>query len=245
MAAKGRFGSLTAPCTTGSPVSTTTGDQDEDGSTRRAVYDARVNEDLQVVELLLEEEAGDRRGEELRDAGGRGVCAMGSAEGVIDVHVERGSELLGELLVILLLLGIEAHVLEEAVLAILITGDVGSSAFFINGISIFHTWKVEMRANEAKINLQVLDDCGSLLANAILGHHTGLANELGKAASAGSEGVLVLRPTLGTAKMRRNSNASTVVEEVLDGGNRGTDASVIGDFLALQGHVQVATDENL
>ena len=41
--------------------------------------------------------------------------------------------------------------------------------------------------SSAKTNLQVLDDGGSLLANAILGHHAGLANELGKAASAGGE----------------------------------------------------------
>ena len=87
---------------------------------------SRAKQDLQVVELLLEEEAGDGRGEELGDAGGRGVGTMGSAEGVIDVHVERGSELLGELLVVLLLLGIEAHVLEEAVLAVLSDVDQGT-----------------------------------------------------------------------------------------------------------------------
>jgi hypothetical protein len=97
----------------------------------------------------------------------------------------------------------------------------------------------------APTNLQVLDNSSSLLADAILGHHAGLADELGKAASAGCERVLVLRATLGTAKMRRNSNASTVVKEVLDGGDRGTDASVISDFLALQGDVEVAADKNL
>jgi hypothetical protein len=100
-------------------------------------------------------------------------------------------------------------------------------------------------SSEVKTNLQVLDDLGSLLADAVLSHHAGLANELRKAASTGSERVLVLRATLGTAEMRRNSNASAVVEEVLDGGNRGTDASVIGDCLAIQGHVEVAADENL
>ena len=74
---------------------------------------------LKVVELLLEEEAGDGRGEELGDAGGRGVGAVGGAEGVVDVEVERGGELLRKLLVVLLLLGVEADVLEQAVLAVL------------------------------------------------------------------------------------------------------------------------------
>ena len=74
---------------------------------------------LKVVELLLEEEAGDGRGEELGDASGRGVGAVGGAEGVVDVEVERGGELLRELLVVLLLLGVEADVLEQAVLAVL------------------------------------------------------------------------------------------------------------------------------
>jgi hypothetical protein len=39
---------------------------------------------------------------------------VGSAEGIVDVHVERGGELLGKLLVVLLLLSVEADILKEA-----------------------------------------------------------------------------------------------------------------------------------
>ena len=45
--------------------------------------------------------------------------------------------------------------------------------------------------------------------------------------------------------MRRDSDASAIVEEILDGGNRGADTGVIGDSLALQGNVEIASDENL
>lgn len=44
---------------------------------------------------------------------------MGSAEGVVDVQVEGSSELLGEFLVVLLLLGIEADILEQTVFTVL------------------------------------------------------------------------------------------------------------------------------
>ena len=50
--------------------------------------------------------------------------------------------------------------------------------------------------------------------------------ELGEAGSAGGEGKLVLGPVLGTAQMRGDGNARAVLEEVLDGGDRGADAWV-------------------
>ncbi len=54
----------------------------DDGSERAlGVADGTVK----VVELLLEEETGDGRLEELGDAGRGGVGAVGSAEGVVDV----------------------------------------------------------------------------------------------------------------------------------------------------------------
>jgi hypothetical protein len=49
---------------------------------------------LEVVELLLQEEARNRRREELGHTGGGGVSAVGSAEGIVNVHVEGGRELL-------------------------------------------------------------------------------------------------------------------------------------------------------
>ena len=95
--------------------------------------------------------------------------AVGGAEGVVDVHVSEPGQLLRELRVVLLLLGVEAHVLEEESLAV----------------------------------LQVIDSLGGLVANAVLGDLDFLAEELRETLGARAEGVLVLRATLGAAKMRR------------------------------------------
>ena len=105
------------------------------GDSKRYVYRWRRQEVCIVQDPLL---TSDRRREELGDAGGGGVSTVGSAEGIIDVHVERRSQLLGEglqrevlektitikciaevHLVVLLLLGVEAHVLKQEALAIL------------------------------------------------------------------------------------------------------------------------------
>lgn len=45
--------------------------------------------------------------------------------------------------------------------------------------------------------------------------------------------------------MRGDSNTGTLLEEVLDGGNRSTDTGVISYVLTLEGHVEVATDQHL
>ena len=45
--------------------------------------------------------------------------------------------------------------------------------------------------------------------------------------------------------MRGDSNTGALLEEVLDGGNRSSDTGVISDVLALEGHVEVATDQHL
>lgn len=74
---------------------------------------------LEVVELLLEEESGHRRRKELGHASSGRVSTMSSAESIVHVQVEGGSQLLGEVLVVLLLLGVEANVLEQAGLTIL------------------------------------------------------------------------------------------------------------------------------
>mmetsp|Transcript_46494 Transcript_46494/g.97282 ORF Transcript_46494/g.97282 Transcript_46494/m.97282 type:complete len:226 (-) Transcript_46494:15-692(-) len=136
---------------------------------------------------------------------------MGSAESVVDVHVERSSELLRERLVVLLLLRVETNILKEAALAI----------------------------------LQVIDDLRGLLADAILGNNAALAEELGKSSTARGKGILVLRTTLGASKMGRDGNTGTVVQKILDGRNRCTDAGVVSDLLAIKGHVEVAANEDL
>ena len=71
---------------------------------------------FESVDLALHEQAGVGR-QELGDADGRGVRAVGRAEGVVDVDVGVRGELRRELRVVGLLLGVEAQVLEQEHLA--------------------------------------------------------------------------------------------------------------------------------
>ena len=68
---------------------------------------------------------------------------------------------------------------------------------------------------------------------------------LGEASSARSKGVLVLEASLGPAQMGGDSNAGALLEKVLDGGDGGPDTGVVGDGLAIEGNVQITTDQNL
>ena len=72
---------------------------------------------VEVVELLLHAEAGDRRGEVLGHALGLAVRAVGRAEGVVDVDLGVGGERLGEVGLVLGLGLVEADVLEDEELA--------------------------------------------------------------------------------------------------------------------------------
>ena len=45
--------------------------------------------------------------------------------------------------------------------------------------------------------------------------------------------------------MRGNADASSILEQILDSGNRSADAGVVGDGLAIKRDVEVASDENL
>ena len=67
----------------------------------------------QVVQLLLQQEAGDGGLEVLGHALRGGVRAVGGAERVVHVQLRRRRQLLGELGVVALLLLVEAHVLEQ------------------------------------------------------------------------------------------------------------------------------------
>ena len=78
---------------------------------------ARILEEVREhLDLALHQEAGVGR-QELRDADGRGVGPMGRPERVVDVDVGVRGELRREFRVVLLLLGVEAEVLEEDRLA--------------------------------------------------------------------------------------------------------------------------------
>ena len=83
------------------------------------------------------------------------------------LHVEGGGELLGELLDVLLLLLVEAHVLKEHDVAV----------------------------------LEAVDHLLHVIADAVLGHGNVLAEELGKAGSAGGKRELVLGTVLGAAQV--------------------------------------------
>ena len=80
---------------------------------------------LEVVQLLLEKESGDGRGQISSDTLSGAVGAVSSAEGVVDEDVGVGSKLLCEGLVVLLLLRVETNILEENDISLL-HGSYGS-----------------------------------------------------------------------------------------------------------------------
>ncbi|TYZ65774.1 hypothetical protein PybrP1_009975 [[Pythium] brassicae (nom. inval.)] len=85
----------------------------------------RVDSPREVLELLLHEKARDARADVLRHARGGRVRAVRSAERVVDKHVGAVRELLGERRVVLRLLLVEAHVLEQHDVAVGERVDVG------------------------------------------------------------------------------------------------------------------------
>ncbi|KAL7551129.1 hypothetical protein ACHAWF_014328 [Thalassiosira exigua] len=90
-----------------------------------------------------------------------------------------------------------------------------------------------------------VDDGLDVVADAVGGKLDLLAEELAHALGAGSEAELVLRSILGAAEVGADGDDGALVLEVLDGGDGGADAGVIGDGLAVEGHVHVAPDEDL
>ena len=100
------------------------GDDFEFGRYLAAADDGRegmtgvVEHHVEVGGLLIEQVASVAlAGEELRDGGGGGVCAVGGAEGVVDVQVAETGDLAGEILVAGLLFSVEAQVFEQRHLA--------------------------------------------------------------------------------------------------------------------------------
>jgi len=82
---------------------------------------------LEVVELLLEEETRNRGLQELADTLGGAVGAVSSAEGIIHVEIGVGSQLGRESGVILLLLGVEADILQESYITVVHLGQGGTN----------------------------------------------------------------------------------------------------------------------
>eukprot|EP00899_Mesostigma_viride_P028401 jgi/Mesvir1/8746/Mv26114-RA.1 len=85
------------------------GASDDGAEGARGVSDGAI----EVIQLLLQQVAGHGGLEELGHTGSGGVGAVGRAEGVVDVQVGVSGQLLGELLHVLLLLGVEADVFQQ------------------------------------------------------------------------------------------------------------------------------------
>eukprot|EP00968_Pinguiococcus_pyrenoidosus_P000792 scaffold47_cov258-Pinguiococcus_pyrenoidosus.AAC.119 len=168
------------------------------------------NGTLEVVKLLLEEEASNGGVEVLGDTLGGGVGTVRGTESVIDEEVEGGSELLGEGRLVGGLLRVEADVLQE------------------DAVAVGHT----------------LNHGLDFIAHAVRSHLHFLLEQLGQAASHGSQAELVLGSVLGAAEVGRKGDLGTLLHEGLDGRHGGADAGVIGDGLAVQGHVEVAANEH-
>lgn len=71
--------------------------------------------DSRVILLshLLEEESSHGGLQELGDTGGGGVGAVSGSKGIVHIEVGVGRQLLGKLRIVLLLLRVEAHVLDQ------------------------------------------------------------------------------------------------------------------------------------
>ena len=95
-------------------------------------------------------------------------------------------------------------------------------------------------------DLAALEGCG--LSLGILAHDIGSENhlaaqQLAQTLGHDSQRELLLPLTLGLAQVGAGDNGSTVVQQVLDGGQGGHDAVFIGDDTVLQRHVEIATHQ--
>jgi hypothetical protein len=92
--------------------------------------------------------------------------------------------------------------------------------------------------------LGAIDHGLDVITDAVGGELDILTKELSHALGGGGKGELVLL-AIGAAQMGADRDDGTLRLEVLDGGDGGTDAGVVGDLLAVEGDVDVATDKDL
>jgi hypothetical protein len=171
----------------------------------------------EVGELLFHEQAGGRLGDEVGDAFGGGVGAVGCAEGVVHVDVAESSELLGEGWVVGFFFWVEAEVFKQQGLARLeVAGQLdGHGADAVGG--------------EGDVFVGVKD---------VVEEHT---QPRGDGLEAHGVDVLALRPP----KVRGENDLGLAAERVLDSGDGLADASVVGDGAIFgERHVEVDTDED-
>ena len=170
----------------------------------------------EVGELLLHEQAGGGDFDEVGDAFGGGVGAVGAAEGVVDVDVAETGEFFGEGGVVGLFFGVEAEVFEQEGLAGFEVGGhlAGDGADAVGG--------------EGDV-LVVAED---------------VVEEAAKVIDEGAEAHGVDGFALGAAEVRAEDDLGLVAEGVLDGGEGLADAGVVGDDAVLEGDVEVDADED-
>ena len=85
-------------------------------------------------------------------------------------------------------------------------------------------------------------------AHHILGHDDGFAQQLTQTLGHGLEAQRRVGAVLGLAQVRAGDDGGVLVQQVLDGGQSGPDALVVGDDAAAvlgQGHVEVAAQQDL
>ena len=154
--------------------------------------------------------------DEVRDAFCRSVGAVGGPEGVVDVDVTERSELLGEVLVVGLLFGVEAEVFEQQGLARL---EVGG----------------ELKRDRA--------DAVGGEGDVLVGVHD-VVEQRAQARGDGSQAHRGYFGSLGAAEVRGEDHLCLTAQRVLDGGDGLADARVVGDRAVFERHVEVDADEH-
>ena len=156
------------------------------------------------------------------DAFGRGVGAVGGAEGVVDVEVAEGGELFGELGVICLFFGVEAEVFEKE----------GLAGFELGG----------------ELGGEFADAVGG--EGYVFRRSEDVVEELAEAVDDGAERERRDGFALGTAEVGAEDDLGFVTDGVLDGGDGFADAGVVEDVggagggVGGEGDVEVDTDED-
>ncbi len=168
----------------------------------------------EVVQLLLHEEAGGGLLDEVGDALSGGVGAMGAAEGVVDVDVAEGGELLRELGIVGFFFGVEAEVFQQQDLAGFklagkFFGDVADAVGGKGDVGLFAEVMIEQGA-------EAVDD--------------------------GAQAVFEIDLAFGAAEVGGEDELGLVAQRVLDGGQGLFDAGVVGDLGAVLGEGDVEVD---
>ena len=142
---------------------------------------------------------------------------MGRTEGVVDVDVGQRGQLLGEGRIVGLFLGVEAQVLQQQHLA----------GFQLPGQLVGYFADAVRRKGDVDALAQLLAEQDTQPVN----HRT--------------QRILRIGLALGAAQVRGQNHFGLAPQCVIDGGQRGHDAGVVGDGRAVFGerHVEIDADE--